>query len=123
MKIVAPESGKFQLPEPGDHTATLKSYEDLGFQPDIFNSGKEKHQVKLTFELEGGLKQVMWVNATLHPMSKFYGIAAALLGENPPKALEMEELIGLTCTVTIERYKNNKGQDRSKIADVRRSRR
>jgi hypothetical protein len=121
MKIIAPGSKKFQLPKQGTHLATLSEYEDLGFQPDVFNEGQEKHQIKLVFELEAGGRQFFWCNFSLHPMSKLYEVVSALLGANPPEIVELDELIGNRCEVEIEHYTNAKRQLRSKIVDFRRA--
>jgi len=118
MRIVA--SGKNGLPAEGEHTATLIEYEDLGIQPNPFNPGTERQRIKLVFQLEGGSKQFHWATPTLHPMSKFYELATALLRVNPPEALEMDDLVGRSCLVSIEHFRDLKGQQRSKIVDVRR---
>jgi hypothetical protein len=65
------------------------------------------------------MKQFAWYNVTLHPSSKFYQVASALLGTSPPSALEMDDLVGRKCLVDIEHYENNKGQKRAKVVDVR----
>jgi hypothetical protein len=105
-----------KLPAEGEHTATLLEYEDLGLQPDKFNIGKEKQQVKLTFTLNGGEKQFYWCNVSLHPDSHLFRVASALFGINPPPEIELDDLVGRACTVSIKHYQSAKGT-RAKITE------
>lgn len=120
MKIKAPES---VLPAEGEYLAKLVEYEDQGEQPNKFKEGEMIRRLQLVWQLKGGSKQFQWCNVTLHPQSKFYEILSALLGDNPPKEIDfpeyMDELVGKTAYVTVEHYKNNKGQLRSKVTDIR----
>ena len=104
------------LPTEGEHTATLLEYQDLGLQPDKFNVGKEKRQVKLTFTLDGDQKQFYWCNFTLWPDSNLFRVASALLGVNPPPEIELDDLVGRRCMVSIKHYQSAKGT-RAKIAE------
>lgn len=116
MQIKAP-TGAYQLPAAGTYLATLESYEDLGLQPNPF--GKDRQKVKLVFDLGSGVKQFAWLSPSLHPSAKFYGVATALLGTNPPEVLELDDLVGLECEVDLEHYTANDGKRRAKISDFR----
>lgn len=120
MRIQAPppgSSGSFRLPNPGKYTATLESWENLGLQPNPFGPDKEK--LKMVFDLGDNLKQWYWAAPSLHPSSKFYAMACALLAALPGESLEVDDLVGLQCEVEVDHYKSNDGKVRSKIVDFR----
>ena len=68
---------------PAPRADTLVDYEDLGLQPNPFKDGKEEPRIKLVFEFDDGTRQFHWTKPNLHPMSSFFQIASALLGDNP----------------------------------------
>lgn len=118
MKIKKPDS-KFVLIAEGEHLAKLTDYEDQGEQEDRYNPGETTHRVQLIWQVKGGSKQFQWVKVSLHPMSRLYEIATALLGENPPDELEMDDLVNKTAYITIEHYKGEDGRMKSKVTDIR----
>jgi hypothetical protein len=121
VKIKAPE-GEFILPAEGEHVAKLAEFEDQGEQPDKFNPGQTSHRMQLIWQLKGGGRQYQWVKVSLHPMSRFYEIATALLQDNPPGELEVEDLIGKSAIITIKHYSGDDGRKKSKVVDIRPSR-
>lgn len=118
VKIKAPE-GKFVIPAQGEHIAKLVEYEDLGEQEDRYNPGEEVHRMQLVWQLKGGSRQYQWVKVSLHPMSRFYEIVTALLGDTPPAEVEVEDLIGKSAIITIKHYEGQDGRQRSKVVDIR----
>ena len=118
VKIKKPED-KFVLPAEGEYSGKLVEYEDQGEQDDKFNPGETTHRVQLVWQLKGGAKQYQWVKVSLHPMSRLYEIATALLGSNPPDELDMDDLVDKSAYLTIAHYQGNDGRTKSKITDIR----
>lgn len=116
MQIKAPTGG-FRMPEPGTYRATFTEFEDLGMQPNPY--GPDRQKLRLVFDLGDGISQFAWLSPSLHPNAKFYAVATALLGAIPPAVLEVEDLIGHECLVTVEHYRSNDGKTRAKISDFR----
>lgn len=114
MIIEAPES-QFTIPESGEYTVSLASYEDLGEQPDTFNPGKMKRRLKLVWQFADGSTQWDWVTASIHPQATLYQIATYLLGENPPKKLNLDHLIGKRCRIITKQSKSEDGKTRSSV--------
>lgn len=124
MIIEAPES-QYGLPESGEYTVKLASYENLGEQPDPYNPGKMKKRLKLVWALpdnfggfsEDGPTQWDWVTASIHPQATLYEIATYLLGQTPPKKFDLDILIGRSCRVVIQQSKGEDGKARSRVVN------
>lgn len=104
-----------QMPSDGEHLATLSEYEDLGEMPDPYNQGKTKRRLKLVWQLEDGAEQWDWVTASLHSQSTLYEIASVLMGQAPPKRLDLDNLIGMRCRIIIKHYQGQDGKTKSKV--------
>jgi hypothetical protein len=115
------EQNEYGMAEAGEYEATLESYEDLGERPDPFNPGELKHQIKLVWKLANAGEQWDWANVSLFagsakfPPSKLYEIASLLLRSNPPKRLNLDDLIGKSLCVSIKRDTDREGKSRAKI--------
>lgn len=112
MIIDQPE---FNMPEDGEHTATFASYEDLGEMADPYNPGKMKRRLKVVWELEDGAEQWDWMTASLHTQATLYEVASVLLGHNPPKRMDLDDLVGLSCRIIIKHYEGQDGKTKSKV--------
>lgn len=120
MKIIPQQD--FELPPEGLLVGTLKKIEDLGVQPDPFNPGKTRHQIKTVFALDLGegktVDQNAWFNYSkeIRSKNKLYKLIRALEGGKDPKPgtqIELDDYLGRQLKLQIEYYKV-KGQTRSR---------
>ena len=97
----------------------MLDYEDEGLKDDPFNPGQQKQRIKLIYELEGGSRQYQWLNASAHPSSKLYEVATSLLNALPGDEIEVDDLVGKRCWVTIAYRTTAEGKKFANIVETR----
>jgi hypothetical protein len=113
MAKISEYSSDFELPPEGKHPARLIKFIDLGSQPSKFGASR---QAQLVFQLIGqtlengdpmcAFKYVF----NLSPRSKnFRDIVRSLTGAHDISTVEVSELIGLPCELSIEHTTNDSG--------------
>jgi hypothetical protein len=106
----------------GLQQAVVASVIDLGERPDVFNEGKMKHQIALTWQLgttyknkEGKvlpLQQTEIYTLSLHEKAKLRGILEGILGKNFGAGViqfDVESIVGMHCMLTIKKKDDEKG--------------
>lgn len=99
------------LPCPeGNHAARVCGAVYLGTVHTVFKEEeKDVEQIRLSFEIPGELRDdgqpfvvnTMPITASTHKKAKFRALAIGILGREPGKDFDWEELIGKTCLVNI----------------------
>jgi hypothetical protein len=82
---------------------------------------QEKHRMKLVWKLDDdGAELWQWVTASLHPASNFYKVAESLLLTPPPNELDVEDLFGKRCWVTVQyRTSQDTGKKYANVVNCR----
>jgi hypothetical protein len=110
-----PAQNNFERPT-GLQQAVVTSVIDLGFKPDPFNEGAQKHQIAMTWQLASTYKdktgkvlpmqQTEMYNLSLHEKAKLRSIVEGMLGKSLGKgilSLDLETLIGTQCMLTLQK--------------------
>ena len=121
--VSKPEGGDFEQIQPGMYQAVCKGVFDIGLQKGVFN-GEENwtQQVILTFEVDERMtvekyagdrfNMSKWYTASLHEKANLRKDLENWRGreftEKELAGFDLENLVGINCTLTIKKSKTNK---------------
>jgi hypothetical protein len=119
--------GKLSLAE-GEYVATLTEVEDIGLQPNPFETDKNgnpllREQVILTFSVEdeNGQRHPIksWFTLSLNPKANLFKVVKALTGTAPDEDIDLNSLIGIECRVDVEYRLGKDGKNWPRITGYR----